>query len=239
MDEFDSEERLREKGYLAAKKLGYKLPPGVTMTRGPSSDGVAFYFRHEEIGELGRVRLVNVPNSTGARLLGEVVGQPNDPMTTKRATMLEPLVQQLHNVLDEVAGVPHRPTKGLNQPHQTTQEPAGSLMVKILRCESCDTPVARLIFASPETKTIADFHDVERRAFTICSQFDVPTWIIGPGNAIDVLTKSNPMNIRSTVMQIRPEVGDLFESSPSVFNQTLSALEHNHCAPARSKEGTS
>lgn len=224
----NADEAWRDKGYRAAQKIGYKLPAGITMTRGSAPSGVALYFRHVELGELGRARVVDSP-AGGGRLLGEVAGDQDDPLTATRAEMLGPLVRQLHHVLDEAAGVRHRPGKGLTPPFNTSQEPAGGLMVKLLRCETCEAPVARLIFAPPETQTSADFQDVARRVFPICVELKVPTWIVGPGNAHDMLTQTEPMNIRSRVFQIWPEHGPMFDSSPAEFNPTVDALQRAHC----------
>ncbi len=229
MNDPDSPEAWREKGFRAAQKIGYKLPAGITMTRGPASSGIAYYFRHNEFGEIGRARLIDAPGG-GGRLLGEVAGEPNDPLMPKRLELLGPLIRQLHHVLDESAGVPHQPSQGLSPPHQMTHESAGVLQVKVMYCETCDAPVARLVFAPPGTQTSADFMDVARRSFAICNELALPTWIVGPGNEQDILTKIDPMDIRSTVMQIWPEYGDRFESSPAEFNATVEALQQNHCA---------
>ena len=234
MSDGDSEEAWSEKGYRAAQKIGYKLPAGITMTRGSAPSGVAFYFRHVELGELGRARIVDNP-AGGGRLLGEVAGDQDDQLTATRAEMLGPLVRQLHHVLDETAGVPHRPGKGLTPPFNTSQESAGGLMVKLLQCETCESPVARLIFAPPQAHTIGDFKDVARRTFAICSQLQLPTWIVGPATEKDILTLGDPMNIRSTVMQIWPKHGPMFVSSPAEFNRTVDALQQTHCTPGAAR----
>lgn len=112
-----------------------------------------------------------------------------------------------------------------------THESAGILPGESHVLQTCDAPVAQLVFAPPGTQTSADFMDVARRSFAICEELALPTWIVGPGNEQDILTNIDPMDIRSTVMQIWPEYGDRFESSPAEFNATVEALQQNHCAP--------
>lgn len=226
VDDFDAE-AWRDKGRKAADTIGFKLPTGITMRRGPASAGVAFYFRHHELGDLGRVRLVD--DGAGARLLGEVAGEPEDPMTARRAELMAPLVGQVHHLLDEVAGGPHRASKAAAKPHDFLQERADDLLVKVMRCDHCDAPVARLVFAPPEAHTVADFEDVARRAYQICAELPLPTWIVGPGKVEDILVQDDPMNVRSTVMKIWPERGQRFESSPALFNQTVHELQRSHC----------
>jgi len=224
----DDAEAWRLKGQKAAKRIGYELPDGISMSRGPASDGVAFYFRHRDLGELGRVRLLDDGRGHG-RLLGEVAGTPGDPMTAKRAELLAPLVQQVHHLLDEVAGVAHRPGGMLAQPGPVVDEPRGGFQVKLLGCDRCERPVARLIFAPPGTSSPGDFEDVARLTFSLCAEEPVPTWIVGPGNPLDILTQDDPMKVRSLVMAVWPERGALFESTPGQFNETTSALQASHC----------
>lgn len=221
----------RSQGQRAAEKIGYKLPEGITMTRGPAVEGVAFYFHHPELGELGRVRVVDQGDGHG-RLLGEVAGEPDDPKTSERAKHLGPLIQQVHHLFDEAAGVPHRAVK-VAPTGLVTQEERGGLQIKLLECNRCEHPVARLIFAPPETIAQADFEDIARLTFRICSEVQVPTWIVGPGDVGDILTEPDPMDVRSSVMQIWPNRSDLFRSSPSKFNDRIEALQEAHCGKVR------
>jgi hypothetical protein len=228
MDEASTDEAWRRRGQRAAEKVGFALPEGITMRRGPTPEGVAYYFRHRELGELGCARIVD-DGRGHSRLVGEVVGDEADPQTTKRAELFAPLYEQLHHVLDEAAGVAHVPAPPLPMPRTMTSEPQGRLLVKLMPCERCGEPVARLIFAPPGTHSRSDFGDVARMTFPLCAEQPLPTWIVGPGNPVDVLTGTDPMEIRSMVMPIWPEHGDLFESSPSLFNGRIKALQDSHC----------
>lgn len=230
MDESNTEAAWRRRGQRAAEKIGFALPEGVTMKRGPASEGVAYYFRHRDLGELGRARIVDDGHGH-SRLVGEVAGDEADPLTTKRAELFAPLYQQLHHVLDEAAGVAHTPAPPLPMPRPIASEPRGELTIKLMSCERCGNPVARLIFAPLGTQSRGDFEDVARMTFPLCAEQPLPTWIIGPGDLGDVLAGVDPMKIRSQVMPIWPEHGALFESSPSRFNRTIRALQDSHCSP--------
>ncbi|THD11344.1 hypothetical protein B1806_04285 [Metallibacterium scheffleri] len=110
-----------------------------------------------------------------------------------------------------------------------TSESSGRLPIKLMQCERCGKPVARLIFAPTGTHGRGEFEDVARMTFALCTEQPLPTWIVGPGNPVDILTAADPMEIRSMVMPIWPEHGALFESSPSQFNCTIRALQDSHC----------
>lgn len=207
---------------------GLELPEGITVERGPSSGGPAYYFRHSKLGELGRVRVLDLGGGQG-RLIGEVAGEPNDPSTEQRAALMAPLIHQVHHLFDQAAGIPHQPGE-VKPLGPVTQEDRGGLEVKVLECDTCSAPVARLIFAPPGTADDADFADVERLAFSICSALPLPTWIVGPGDVVDILTKDDPMDVKSKVRQVWPVRGELFSMSPKDFNPTLDALQQGHCA---------
>lgn len=224
-------ESWRRRGQRAAEKVGFALPEGITMRRGPAAEGVAFYFRHRDLGELGRARVLDDGRGHG-RFVGEVAGDEADPRTAKRAELLIPLIQQLHHVLDEAAGVAHvsNPPLPTPTPRTMTAEPRGEMPVKLMLCERCERPVARLIFAPPGTQRRGEFEDVARMTFPLCAEQPLPTWIIGPGNPLDILIVGDPMKVRSMVMPLWPERGELFESSPAQFNRTIKALQECHCA---------
>lgn len=231
MDESNKDATWRRRGQQAAEKVGFVLPEGITMKRGSASDGAAFYFRHRDLGELGRARVIDDGHGHN-RFVGEVMGDEADPQTAKRAELLVPLIERLHHVLDEAAGVAHVPAPPLPMPRTMTSEPRGGVPIKLMHCERCGKPVARLIFAPTGTHSRGEFEDVARMTFTLCTVQPLPTWIVGPGNLVDILTAADPMEIRSMVMPIWPEHGELFESSPSQFNRTIRKLQDSHCAIA-------
>lgn len=236
MDESNPEAAWRRRGQRAAEKVGFALPKGVTMKRGPASEGVAYYFRHRDLGELGRARIIDDGHGQ-SRLVGEVAGDEADPETAKRAELFAPLYEQLHHVLDEAGGVAHVPAPTLPTPRTMASEPHGGLTIKLMHCERCGNPVARLIFAPLGTQSRGDFEDVARMTFPLCADQPLPTWIVGPGNPLDVLTGTDPMDIRAQVMPIWPGHGALFESSPSRFNRTIQALQDGHCAAKAVRRG--
>ena len=99
MDEENRDAVWRRRGQRAAEKVGFALPEGITMMRGPASEGTTFYFRHRDLGELGRARVIG-DGHEHSRFVGEVAGDEADPQTAKRAELFAPLIEQLQHVLD-------------------------------------------------------------------------------------------------------------------------------------------
>ena len=81
-----------------SRKTGFELPHGITFEKTRIADGVAYIFRHEELGNLGRL-VVQDHDAAQCRITSEVVGDLQDPMTSKRREILEPITTQLTNLL--------------------------------------------------------------------------------------------------------------------------------------------
>ena len=133
----------------------------------------------------------------------------------------------------------HVPGSPSPLPKVMTAEPRGDLPIKLMHCERCGKPVARLVFAPTGTHSRGEFEDVARMTFPLFSEQPLPKWIVGPGNPVDILTATDPMEVRSMVLPIWPEHGELFESSPSQFNHTIQALQKSHCHPKEGRNGPS
>ncbi len=63
----------------------FKLPSDISYQQTQLANGVAFNFRHAQLGELGRILLQERPDGQ-TQIICEVVGDPDDPMTAKRAS---------------------------------------------------------------------------------------------------------------------------------------------------------
>lgn len=211
------------------RKIRPNVSARIELIEGQALGVPACYVRDAEIGEVGRVRIVRDP-TRGLRLLGEVAGEQGDPLTSRRRDAMEPVIRLFAKALDEAAGVPHRPAPMMDTPESISQESWGDLQIKLMNCEKCGAPVSRLIFDEEGPATKARFHDIARVTYPICSEVRVPTWIVGPGNPLDILTKDDPQDVRSKVMRIWPAPEEAFESTPAQFNPTLEALQAEHCA---------
>ena len=101
-----------EWGIQAAQRIGFELPEGTTMNRGPASEGVAYYFDNQDLGSIGRVRVINDGTGHG-RLLGEVHGSQDDPLFSARVERLAPLVRLVHKLLTETAALSDSSSPGM------------------------------------------------------------------------------------------------------------------------------
>ena len=81
----------------------FELPPDVSCHKHRLSDGWAYVFRHRTLGELGRI-LVQDTGDGHSRISCEVVGDPSDPMTAKRAEVFKPLGLELAQRVEALTG---------------------------------------------------------------------------------------------------------------------------------------
>ncbi len=65
----------------------FKLPSDISFYKEQLDNGIAFIFRHAELGELGRL-LLQERSDGQTQVKVEVVGDQRDPMTAQRAAML-------------------------------------------------------------------------------------------------------------------------------------------------------
>jgi len=80
------------------------IPPDISYDkRSLPQGGWAFCFRHQTMGELGRVVVEDAPG--GQCLLScEIAGDPADPMTARRAALFQPLALQISNAMEAITG---------------------------------------------------------------------------------------------------------------------------------------
>jgi len=83
--------------------MGFSLPADVAVTKQQLEGQWVYSFRHDDLGELGRIVLQGL--STGqCHIVSEVIGDPNDPMTAKRQAILLTISEQLTSALTPVSG---------------------------------------------------------------------------------------------------------------------------------------
>ena len=118
-------------------------------------DGWAYVFRHRALGELGRI-LVQDTGDGHSRISCELVGDPADPMTTKRGEIFKPLGLELAHRLEAIAG--SIPESQAAPPPPSPPGPREVIESRLIPCDHCGTPVALLIFA-PEAVEPGQFED--------------------------------------------------------------------------------
>jgi len=159
------------------------------------TDNIAFVFRHKKLGDLGR--LLILPHHSGQTQLNiEVSGSPNDPMTKKRQDILEPIVKNLTGEIDIIYG------QSSNEETVLYDSPAEQHRIasEITPCDHCGKPAAMLIIASTAT-TQDSLEDIFRLMYEPTQQLNVPTWVIGQENEVQLNGK---MTRQVLIMKVHP-----------------------------------
>lgn len=195
---------------------GLRLPPNISFSREPLPGGIAYVFRHAELGELGRMRVEGTPSGETS-IVCEVAGFEADPMFARRREILEPLSQEITRAIESIGG----PGRSAPIP-PVNQRPAGRVPVEEVRCEQCDTLVAFLIFAVDATDQ-GRFEDYTRLMYPHYSAHQVPTYIIGPELG------SGPANYRAEIMKVWPEREPIETLTPYQFKPRIDKLVFEHC----------
>lgn len=207
-----------------SNKPTFKLPPEVSSTKERLPFGHAYLFRHQMLGDLGRIVLTDEPGGL-CRITSEVAGNPADPMTQERLKIFEPLSAALIEAFDHVRGEPSSPLEPIKAP----AFPPGSeelVASKVLQCEFCGEKLALLVFA-PHALDVAGLEDQARRMFSHISQANLPTWVIGaPIHSGSALQATLPAWTRKVWPQREPAQ----YLTPEEFNPIIDALQEQHCS---------
>jgi hypothetical protein len=205
---------------LAGNRGRFELPPEVSFCKQRLGDGWAYVFRHRTLGELGRILLQD--NRDGhCRISCEVVGDPADPMTEKRAEIFKPLgldlAQRLEAITDTI------PESEVSPPPPSSPGAREVIESRLIPCDHCDTPVALLVFA-PEATEPGRFEDYARKMYPEYKRLGVPTWIIGPA-----LGDGPEMDRPADILQVWPTRGPMERFRPAEFNPIIERLATEHC----------
>jgi hypothetical protein len=202
------------------RQSDFRLPHGVTMHKEQLPSGWAYVFRHAELGLLGRLVLQGLP-SGHCQISCEVAGDPADPLTARRRTVLEPittkLVRQLDAQTSTVPGVPW------GTPPPSPPPPGRLIESKLMQCEHCNAGVALLIFADDATDH-GDLEDYARLMYAQIRATNLPTWVIGPPVG-DAPLPERPADI----LKVWPHREPVRRLRPDEFNPIIAALARAHC----------
>ncbi len=200
---------------------GFQLPPDVSFSKEQLSYGWAYVFRHKTLGYLGRIVLQGRSDGQ-THAISEVAGDPDDPMTAKRAAIFTPLSTALTRQLDIATGGTGQGREAAPPPPRPP-EPQQVVESKHIQCERCDAIVAFLIFADDATDP-GGLEDVARLMHAQVKAFNVPTWVIVPP------TGSEPLPERpADILQIWPQREPVQRLRPDEFNPLLAPLIQRHC----------
>jgi hypothetical protein len=199
---------------------GFRLPPGVTSRKEPLANGTAYVFRHAELGLLGRLILQDMAGAN-CQISLELAGDPDDPMTAKRAAIFKPLGMELASRLEQQLGSAG-PAQRFTPP--APPPPSHELVEsKMMQCECCAARVALLIFADQATDH-GGLEDYARKMYAQIRQVNLPTWVIGPP------TGSDPLPERpADILKVWPEREPVRRMRPDEFNPIVEQLAQAHC----------
>lgn len=200
---------------------GFKLPPGITFEKKQIPDGMAYVFRHEDMGELGRLAL-REHGPAQLHIISEVVGDPQDPMTSKRREILEPITMQLTALMNQRSGGKGQVRDASTIP-SSPAEPAGVVESKVLQCERCGVGVAHLIFAD-KAEDVGGLEDYARLMYPQVVTMNLPTWVIGPPIGGGPLQEP-----QANILKIWPTREPVRRLRPSEFDLEVGPLIRGHC----------
>jgi len=192
----------------------------VSFAKERLGDGWAYLFRDRTLGELGRI-LVQDTGDGHSRVSCEVVGDPADPMTAKRAEMFKPLGLEIANRLESRTGTVPESEAAPPPP----QPPPSREVVEsqVIPCDRCGAVVAMLIYA-PEATNAGHFEDYARKMYPEYTRLDVPTWIIGPA-----LGGGPLMDRPAEILKVWPTRASVERLRPAEFNPIIERLATEHC----------
>ncbi|MCP3670354.1 MAG: hypothetical protein GY814_07955 [Gammaproteobacteria bacterium] len=84
--------------------MNFSLPANMSYTHEQDDRYHAYIFRHDTLGELGRILLHGLPNGQ-CQIFSEVAGDPADPMTAVRMETFKPVSDNITQALTSALGV--------------------------------------------------------------------------------------------------------------------------------------
>ena len=205
--------------------MNFSLPSDITVQSQLLPDGKIYQFRHQTLGLLGRIVLRDRPGPH-CHISSEIAGDPNDPMTERRAEIFQPLSEQLVVALEDALGIVSE-QKGLLKPAFPTRDiplssPQELIESQQIPCDRCGAVAAQLIYADT-AQTIGELEDCARKMYALYQELNVPTWIIGAPQGIP------SENTPALVMQVWPQRQAAQSISPNAFTPLLDTLLAEHC----------
>ena len=198
--------------------MSFQLPPEVTMRKEPFGATFMYVFRHNKLGDLGRIVVQGQPNGE-TKFTSELSGGPDDAMHKHRKAIFEPLSLEVMAFVEKQLGKKSRSEK----PRRAGPATRHVVANKTMTCSTCNQPTAFLIFAN-EWKNEGDLEDTARVMYYQIRELNVPTWVIG-----EISGAGNPLDNSTIIKKVWPQREAMFESSPREFNAMLEGLDDEHC----------
>ena len=197
--------------------MSFQLPPDITMRKEPFGSTYMYVFRHQKLGDLGRIIVQGQPNGE-TKFTTELSGGPDDPMHKKRKAVFLPLSEKVMAFVESKLG------KSRNAPPKRAGPATRHTIAnKVVRCSTCNEPIAFLIFSN-EWQNEGDLEDTARVMYYEIQRLNVPTWVIG-----EISGEGNPMDNSTIIKQVWRKREAMFKASPGQFNLMLEKLDQTHC----------
>ena len=226
MDDMISDERKAELRQLAQGK-SFNLPQDVHIEKMMLPNGrKAYVFRHDKMGELGRLLILPHPSGQ-SQFMVEVSGSEDDPMSTKRRALLEPVAKNVLDTMGSILGHGEGELAPYTTPTQSYRIP-----IQEVPCEHCHKTVALLVFAA-DALSADRLEDYARMMYDKVKSMDVPTWIIG--TETEEVKIGDEVAGKSLVLKIWPKRIEAQMMLSSYINAELDKLIAMHCKKNRPK----
>ncbi|MGB3791007.1 MAG: hypothetical protein WA949_23580 [Phormidesmis sp.] len=201
--------------------MSFSLPPEISFTKQPIRGGMVFQFRHQSLGDLGRLVLQDRADGQ-CHITSEVVGAPDDPMTKTRSELFLPISEKLTAALEAATSNKGRPSAGLPAQVKTPPAPMERIPSTQIPCERCGKVAAHLIFAD-YAREVSGLEDCARKMYHIYKKVNVPTWIIGA--PLGIPSDHTP----ALTLKVWPKRQEAKPISPADFNAALDKILEKHC----------
>ncbi len=198
--------------------MSFQLPPEIKMRKEPNGSSWMYVFRHQTLGDLGRIVVEGQPNGE-TKFTTELMGGPDDPLHKKREATFLPLSKKVMAFLESQLGKKSRDVP-VEQAGPNTRHMIAN---KTVTCSTCNKPIAFLVFSN-EWENEGDLEDAARLMYSEIKRLNVPTWVIG-----EISGEGDPNNNSTIIKKVWPKREDMYEASPSQFNVLLEALDQRHC----------
>lgn len=199
------------------KQSSFKLPPKVTCQKKERGSGeISYTFRHAQWGELGRIEVI--PKEKQSQINAYVANQDQeDPLSEIRLALFHTIALDFNNELSTRHG------KGITARIPDLPQDKRVVESKVMVCETCDAPVAMLIFA-PDAYTSDMLEDYARMMYSNTKKLNLPTWVLGAEE--EIVPGREGMALILKTWPIREPARKI---SSLVFEPMLHKLQTRHC----------
>jgi len=174
-------------------------------------------FRHKKWGELGRIDVV--PKGAQSQINAFVTASDRaDSLAEMRTALFRTIALDFNEELEKKHGKGTAATVNQSDAGCNTKVVESKVMV----CETCDAPVAMLIFA-PDADTPGELEDYARVMYANTKKLNLPTWVIGAEK--EVVPDKEGMAL---ILKSWPDRQPAKKISSLIFEPMLDILQTRH-----------